>query len=139
MSEEPTRHILALEALDRAVHRRGDVDWIHQQLSNSAHFIFVWRECNLFSVGPEKRPLYLKGPGQAIPRNPIFLGIRPNGASFVAADLSARRREEDALTFLALPTDQGCFIPLRQFDGPLSAEDRALLFYSRSLTHWQGE
>jgi len=139
MSEEPTRLYLALEVLDRAAHRRGDVEWIHEQLSNSAHFIFVWRECNLFSVGPQKRPLFLEGPGPTIPPNPIFLGIRPKGGSLFAADLSARPTEEDALTSLALSTDQARFIPLRQYDGSLSAEDRALLFYSRSLTHWQAE
>src|SRR5271157_1098521 len=106
MSEEQTRHILALEALDRAAHRRGDVEWIHEQLSNSAHFIFAWRERNLFSVGPDKRPLFLEGPGPTIPPNPIFLGIRPQGGSLFAADLSARPTEEDALTFLSLTTDQ---------------------------------
>jgi NAD+ diphosphatase len=137
MSEEP-KH-LALEVVDRAAHRRGDVGWIHEQLSNSAHFIFVWRECNLFSVGREKRPLFLEGPRPAIPPNPIFLGIRPKGGSLFAADLSARPTEEDALTSLALANDQARFIPLRQYDGSLSTEERALLFYSRSLTHWQAE
>jgi NAD+ diphosphatase len=139
MSEEPTRLYLALEVLDRAAHRRGDVEWIHKQLSNSAHFIFVWRECHLFGVSPEKRPLFLEGAGPAIPPNPIFLGIRPKGGSLFAADLSVRPTEEDALTSLALTTDQARFIPLRQFDGALSAEERALLFYARSLTHWQGQ
>jgi NAD+ diphosphatase len=74
-----------------------------------------------------------------MPPNPIFLGIRPKSGSLFAADLSARPTEEDALTSLSLTTDQARFIPLRQFDGLLSAEDRALLFYARSLTHWQGE
>ena len=86
MSEEPTHLYLALEVLDRAADRRGDVEWIHEQLSNCAHFIFAWKECNLFSVGPEKRPLFLEGPGPAIPPNPIFLGIRPQGGSLFAAD-----------------------------------------------------
>jgi NAD+ diphosphatase len=139
MLEEPVRQFLALEGLDRAAHRRGDVEWLHQQLSNAADFIFVWRECNLFGVGPEKRPLFLEGVGQAISLNPIFLGIRPEGGSLFAADLTASPTEEDALTALALTTGQARFIPLRQFDGPLSAEDRALLFYARSLTHWQRE
>jgi NAD+ diphosphatase len=137
MSEEPNH--FALEVLDRAAHRRGDVEWIHEQLANSAHFVFVWRECNLFGVSPEKRPLFLEGNGSAIPLNPIFLGIWPKSGSMFAADLSARPKEEDALTSLALTTDQARFMPLRQFDGALSAEERALLFYARSLTHWQGE
>ena len=139
MSEEPTRHFLGSEVLDRAAHRRGDVEWLGQQLSNSAQFLFVWRECNLFGAGPEKRPLFLEGPGPAISHNPIFLGILPKGGSLFAADLSARPTEKDALASLALRPDQARFIPLRQFDGPLSAEDRALLFYCRSLTHWQAE
>jgi NAD+ diphosphatase len=68
--------------------------------------------------------------------NPIFLGtLRQSGALF-AADLSARRSEEDALAFLNLNTDLARFIPLRQFDGSLSPEQRSLLFYSRSLTYW---
>ena len=54
-------------------------------------------------------------------------------------DLSAIPTEEGALAYLALDSNQTRFIPLRQFDGPLSAEDRSLLFYSRSLTHWQRE
>jgi NAD+ diphosphatase len=139
MSEEQTPYYLAWEALDRAAHRRGDLEWLHEQLSNTAHFIFVWRECNLFGTGSEKRPLFLEGTGLAIPLNPIFLGLRASGGSLFAADLGARPTEEDALISLALTTDQARFIPLRQFDGQLSAEDRSLLFYARSLTHWQAE
>jgi NAD+ diphosphatase len=139
MSEEPIRQFLALDVLDRAAHRRADVEWLQEQLSKSAHFIFVWRECNLFGASPDKRPLFLEAPVPAIPLDPIFLGIRPKGGSLFAADLSARPTEDDALTSLALTKDRARFIPLRQFDGPLSAEDRALLFYSRSLTHWQRE
>jgi NAD+ diphosphatase len=139
MSEEVTRSFLGLEALDRAAHRRGDIEWLRGQLSNSAHFIYVWRDCHLFGVGAEKRPLLLEGPGPATPISPIFLGVRAKGDSLFAADLSESPKEEDALTSLALTTDRARFIPLRQFDGPLSAEDRALLFYSRSLTHWQRE
>jgi NAD+ diphosphatase len=139
MSEQPASEFLALETLDRAAHRRGDVEWLREQLSNAAHFIFVWKECNLFGVGLEKRPLFPKGPGPVISLNPIFLGVRPKGCLWFAADLSAHLTEEDALTSLSLTTDRARFIPLRQFDGPLSAEDRSLLFYARALTHWQTE
>jgi NAD+ diphosphatase len=139
MSEEATRQFLALEVLDRAAHRRGDVEWLGQQLANSAQFLFIWRECNLFGTDPEKRPLFLEGPGPAISHNPIFLGILPKGGALFAVNLGARLTEKDALASLALTPDQARFIPLRQFDGSLSAEDRALLFYARSLTHWQAE
>ena len=135
MLEQSIGHFLA--SLDRAAHQRGDVAWLQKQLSNCARFVFVWKDCNLFRVAPEKRPLLVEGNGSAIPSNPIFLGLHANGDSLFAADLSAIPTEEGALAFLALDPDQARFIPLRQFDGPLSAEDRSLLFYSRSLTHWQ--
>src|SRR5438876_3601694 len=117
MSEEATRQFLALEVLDRAAHRRGDVEWLGQQLANSAQFLFIWRECNLFGTDPEKRPLFLEGPGPAISHNPIFLGILPKGGALFAVNLGARLTEKDALASLALTPDQARFIPLRQFDG----------------------
>ena len=137
MSEESIRHFLA--SLDRAAHQRGDVQWLQKQLANSARFIFVWNDCNLFSVVPEKRPLFLEGNGTSIPLNPIFLGLRANGDTLFAVDLSTIPTEEGALASLALDSNHARFVPLRQFAGPLSAEDRSLLFYSRSLTHWQRE
>jgi NAD+ diphosphatase len=105
-------------------------------LSNTAQFIFLWNGCNLFSVGQEKRPLVLELPEPEKVLNPIFLGILRQSGALFAADLSARRSEEDALASLNLNTDLARFIPLRQFDGSLSSEERSLLFYSRSLTYW---
>jgi NAD+ diphosphatase len=137
MSEPQERYFTAVDtALERAPHRRTDESWLLEQWSNSAEVIFCWRECNLFSIGQEKRPLFLKAAASMNALDSIFLGLRPNGGSLFAADLKEQASEADALAFLALTTDQARFVPLRQFDGPLSAEERALLFYSRALTHW---
>jgi NAD+ diphosphatase len=136
MSKPLACHFLPSEPLEREAHRRGDSEWLRQQLSNPAQFIFLWNGCNLFGVGQEKRPLVLELPEPEKVLNPIFLGILRQSGALFAADLSARRSEEDALASLNLNTDLARFIPLRQFDGSLSSEERSLLFYSRSLTYW---
>ena len=136
MSKPLACHFLPSEPLEREAHRRGDSEWLRQQLSNAAQFIFLWNGCNLFGVGQEKRPLVLELPEPEKVLNPIFLGILRQSGALFAADLSARRSEEDALASLNLNTDLARFIPLRQFDGSLSSEERSLLFYSRSLTYW---
>jgi NAD+ diphosphatase len=139
MSNLPACHFFPSEVLEREAHRRGDGEWLDRQLSNSPRFIFVWRGSNLFSVGPVKRPLALEvsDPGKVI--DPIFLGVYGMGAPLFAANLTGPRSEEDALVLLHLNASLARFIPLRQFDGLLSSEERSLLFYSRSLTHWQAE
>jgi NAD+ diphosphatase len=128
-----------METFDRSAHRRVDGEWIRQQLSQSARFIFVWKECNLFSTAQEKRPLFLEVPERARILNPIFLGVRADGVSLFAADLSWQPTEEEALVFLGFNTVVARFVPLGQFDGKLSPEERALLFYARALAHWHRE
>jgi NAD+ diphosphatase len=139
MSNLSASQSLPLDFLDRSAHRRRESEWIRRQLSQSPEFIFVWKECNLFSTAHEKRPLFLEVPEAARILNPIFLGVRANGVSLFAADLSSRSTEEEALAFLTLNTDLARFVPLRQFDGMLSSEERALLFYARALAHWHDE
>ena len=136
MSNLSACQYLPSENLDRAVHRRGDAEWIRTQLCRSPQFVFVWRGCNLFTAGRQKRPLLLEAPEPTRILSPIFLGLRPNGVSLFAAGLSSRPSEEDALAFLGLNPDLASFASLRQFDGLLSSEERALLFYSRALTNW---
>jgi len=136
MSNETTGGFLPLETLDRAVHRRGDATWLQAELMDSARLIFTWQGCNLFSVAETKRPLLLAAPRLTMALDTIFLGILPDGASLFAADLNEGQTEREALTQLGLTLDQARFTQLRQFDGSLSPEDRALLFYSRSMTHW---
>ena len=126
-------------ALDRAAHRRIDDDWLHQRSLDTAEIIFCWKDCNLFSVAPDKRPLFLKADGKAVGLDLIFLGVRGNGGPLFAADLKEQTSADDALACLALTSDRARFVPLRQFDGPLSAEERALLFYSRALMIWHRE
>jgi NAD+ diphosphatase len=139
MSNLPASHFLPSETLEREAHRRGDSEWLRQQLSNSPQFIFVWQGCNLFGIGQEKRPLALEVPDPERILNPIFLGVRKQGCALFAADLSAQPTEEDALGFINLTTGLARFTPLRQFDGLLSSEERSLLFYSRAMTHWHQE
>jgi NAD+ diphosphatase len=136
MSNELAGGFLPLETLDRAVHRRVDAAWLQTQLVDSAQLVFTWQDCNLFSVGASKRPLLLAASRLTGALDPIFLGIRADGASLFAADLSESVTEKEALMQLGLTLDQARFTQLRQFGGSLSPEDRALLFYSRSMTHW---
>jgi NAD+ diphosphatase len=139
MSNLPVSHFLPLETLERAADRRGDGEWLRRQLSLSPQFLFVWRGCNLFGVAPDKRALALEVSEAENVSNPILLGVNQKGDSFFAADLSAQPSEEEALASVNLRIDQARFIALRQFDGLLSSEERALLFYSRAMTHWQQE
>ena len=136
MSNGLAGSFLPLETLDRAVHRRVDAAWLQAQLVDSARLVFTWQDCNLFSVDGSKRPLLLAASRLTSALDPIFLGIRADGASLFAVDLSESETEKEALTRLGLTLDQARFTQLRQFDGSLSSEDRALLFYSRSMTHW---
>jgi NAD+ diphosphatase len=139
MSNLPVCHFLPSGPLEREAHRRTEIEWLSQQWTNSPQFIFLWKECNLFGVGQEKRPLLLEVPEPEKLPNPIFLGTLGYGGSIFAADLSARGSEEDALRFLNLNTELARFVALRQFDGLLSSEERSLLFYARSLAHWNAE
>jgi NAD+ diphosphatase len=139
MSNLPVCHFLPSETFEREAHRRGEHEWIRRQLSESSQFIFVWRGSNLFSVGQDKRPLSMEVPEPEKVPDPIFLGILGQGISIFAANLNAPESEEEALASLNLNTDLARFVQLRQFDGPLSAEQRSLLFFSRALTHWHGE
>ena len=139
MSNLPACHFLPAETLEREAHRRGDCEWLRRQLSDSPQFIFVWRGCNLFGVGQNKRPFLLEVPEPEKVLDPIFLCVRSHGGSLFAANLSDCQSETEALAALNLRPDLARFIPLRQFDGLLSSEERSLLFYSRSLTHWHEE
>jgi NAD+ diphosphatase len=132
-------HYLPSGTLEREAHRRRDSEWLRRELSNSPQFVFVWRGCNLFSIGEKKRPLLLEVSEPEKVLDSVFLGTRSQGGSLFAADLSARPSEEEALVFLNLKTDLARFIPLREFDGLLTSEERSLLFYSRALTHWHHE
>jgi NAD+ diphosphatase len=132
----PVTHFLPAEPLQREAHRRGETEWLRQQLSNSPQFVFVWKGCNLFGVGQNKRPLLLEVPEPGKILNPIFLSVRSLGGPIFGADLSALGSKEDALTFLNLNPEVARFIQLRDFDGSLSSEERSLLFFARSLTLW---
>jgi NAD+ diphosphatase len=93
----------------------------------------------LFGVGQNKRPYLLEVSEPEKVLDPIFLCVRSHGGSLFAANLSDCQSETEALAALNLRPDLARFIPLRQFDGLLSSEERSLLFYSRSLTHWHEE
>ncbi|HEV3208813.1 MAG TPA: NAD(+) diphosphatase [Chthoniobacterales bacterium] len=124
---------------DRAIERRGQTQWLSEQLSASAQLIPLWRERNLFRWGKEKGPLFVDACAVTAPLNMIFLGIQPNGRSLFAADVRDAAEEEEALKILCLNSDQARFIQLRAYNGFLAPGDRALLFYSRSMIHWHQE
>jgi NAD+ diphosphatase len=116
--------------------RRGQPDWLRAQLSGSAQMLPLWRERNLFHVNNENGPLYLDSWTVKAPLETIFLGVQSNGRSLFAANVSGPEDEEEALRVLNLTSDQARFFQLREFNGSLTPQDRALLFYSRSMIHW---
>ena len=132
-------HFLASGSLEREAHRRIDNDWLRQQLTSSPHFIFTWTGSNLFSQTLEKRPLLIEVPEPDKVSDPIFVGIHGERIALFAADLTDSGTEEEALGRLGLNAGIARFVQLRQFDGFLSAEERALLFYAKAMTHWQKE
>jgi NAD+ diphosphatase len=139
MSNLPVCHFLASESLEREAHRRIDNDWLRQQLAKAPQFIFVWRGTNLFRWSSEKRALLIEVPEPERVSNPIFIVILGEAIPLFAADLSDSGTEQEALDVLGLNADMAHFVPLRQFDGFLSAEERALLFYAKAMTHWHQE
>jgi len=126
-------------SIDRAIERRSQTQWLREQLSTFAQLIPLWRERNLFRCGKDTGPLYLDACAVTAPLNTIFLGVRPNGRSLFATDVSDAAEEEDALRTLGLSSEQARFIQLRAYNGALTPEDRAVLFYSRSMIHWHQE
>jgi NAD+ diphosphatase len=136
MSHDPSRLHLTLASIDRAIERRGQPDWLRAQLSGSAQMLPLWRERNLFHVNNENGPLYLDSWTVKAPLDTIFLGVQSNGRSLFAANVSVPQDEEEALRVLNLTSDQARFFQLREFNGSLTPQDRALLFYSRSMIHW---
>ena len=132
-------HFLASGSLEREAHRRIDNDWLRQQLTSSPQFIFTWTGSNLFSQTLEKRPLLIEVPEPDKVSDPIFVGIHGERVALFAADLTNSGAEEEALRILGLNAGIARFVPLRKFDGFLSAEERALLFYAKAMTHWQQE
>jgi NAD+ diphosphatase len=139
MSQNALQYPLTSASIDRAIERRGQTEWLRAQLSGPAQILPLWRERNLFHLSPEKMPLYLDSCTVKKPLDAIFLGVRSNGRSLFTADVSGAGEEEDALKLLNLTCDQARFFQLREFRGSLTPEDRALLFYSRSMSHWHHE
>jgi NAD+ diphosphatase len=99
----------------------------------------LWRERNLFRLNGDRGPLYLDACKVKVRFDSVFLGVQSNGRSLFAADVSAVGEELKALNSLNLASDQARFFHLREFNGSLTSEDRALLFYSRSMIHWHQE
>lgn len=132
-------HFLASGSLEREAHRRIDIDWLRKQLTSSPQFIFTWTGNNLFSQTLEKRPLLIEVPEPDKVSDPIFVGTHGERVTLFAADLTDSGTEEEALGILGLNAGIARFVPLRQFDGFLSAEERALLFYAKAMTHWHKE
>src|SRR6202022_1790640 len=102
MSENALPYPLTSVRIDRAIERRGQTDWLRAQLSGSAQILPLWRERNLFHLSQEKGPLYLDSCTVTEPLDTIFLGVRSNGRSLFAADVSDAGREDDALKLLNL-------------------------------------
>jgi NAD+ diphosphatase len=139
MSRLPVYHFLASGILEREAHRRSDNAWLRLQLESSPQFIFLWKGRNLFGRSPDNRALLIEVPEAVKVLDPIFLGIIETGVALFAADLSNCSTEEEALAALDLNRGLARFVALRQFDGLLSTEERALLFYANAMTHWHQE
>lgn len=125
--------------LDRATHRRGDTLWLRTQLLTTARLVYVWQGLNLFETGERKKPLFPSPAALTDFSDPIFLGVSQDETAYFAVDLGERPTEEDALNALGLNLKQARFVHLRSFDGSLSIDERALLFYGRALANWRNE
>jgi NAD+ diphosphatase len=99
----------------------------------------VWQGLNLFETGERKKPLFLSPAALTDFSDPIFLGLRQNETAYFAVDLGEQPTEEDALNALGFNLKQARFVHLRSFDGSLSIDERALLFYARALANWRNE
>ncbi len=121
--------------LDRAADLRSDADFLKAKLS-SARFVPLWKGLNLFQTGVLQTPMLLQAIDQVQSSNLIFLGLDQEGNAFFAVHLRSELTEEEALAALRLTREIAQFIHLRQFTGSLNGEERALLFYSRSMSLW---
>jgi NAD+ diphosphatase len=130
-------YFLPPEYLDRLAHRRIDNEWLATQAGNGARYAFVWRGCNLFRTGGG--PIWLGT--EALPADiaPSFLGVLPNGCPLFAVDLGGYSSREVALHAIGQEPATAAFTQIREFQGPLAPDERALLFYARSLVHWQNQ
>jgi NAD+ diphosphatase len=124
--------------LDRAAHRREDLAWIEQALTDPATlFVPVWRARNLLRGVAEDRPeaVFLAGAAAEAVRlagGPwAFLGVLGETPVF-AVDVSAA---EEPLPLL--PDSGFSFIDLRAVRGKLAAEDAPVLAHARALMHWR--
>ncbi len=119
--------LYAVDALDRAAHRRRDAAWLAAARSDPTTRVVLLSELRFALLGPEEAPL-LHAPtvgelGAALPPEAIFLGERA-GVSWFALDLGAE------------PPAQGRLSELRAVSLLLPADDAALLAYARALAHW---
>jgi NAD+ diphosphatase len=119
--------IYAIDALDRAAHRRRDAGWLAAARSHPTTRVVLLSELRFALLGTEEAPL-LHAPtveelGAALPPEAIFLGERA-GVAWFALDLGAE------------PPAQGRWAELRAVSLLLPADDAALLAYARALAHW---
>ncbi|MBV9673606.1 MAG: NAD(+) diphosphatase [Verrucomicrobia bacterium] len=119
--------------LDRAADLRNDTDFLTSKLS-CARFVPVWKGLNLFQTAAPQTPILLDAINQG--QNLIFLGLDQEGNGLFAVHLRSELTEEEALAALRLNRETAQFIHLRHFTGLLNSEERALLFYSRSMGLW---
>ena len=119
--------VYAAHALDRAAHRRRDVEWLARARNDPATRVIFFSELLIPASGPEDTPL-LHAPtlaelGEALPSDSIFLGERDGVAWFAS--------EAGEAVQVA-----GRMVELRSDLAVLPADEAAMAAYARALLHW---
>lgn len=125
----------AASGLDRGGPRRGDELWIAGLLAEPAtEIIPMWRDrCLTMGAGPVRRRLAEATDLLAAAGQPVFLGVRAEGALF-ATDLS--ELDEPAAVRLA---GADATSDIRVLFGGLSGPDAAALAYAKGMLRWHRE
>jgi NAD+ diphosphatase len=129
-----SRNTFARLSLDKSTLLRTDQAWVDDRLADSAsRFVLVWRSQQLFSREPTEPVLLVReevadliDSGGAI----TLLGTR-DGEAIFGLGVVAEHSDLDQ-RFAA----HGSFKDLRRLSARLSADDAAVLAYSRAMAYW---
>ncbi len=130
------RNFYTNKALDRAAHRREDLDWLRARLRHPAsRLVPVWGSENLVSHGGDPEPVLLEMTMlEALAEHPeaaLLLGLAGETAYF-AVDIS-HIEAPDSLHELAAA---GRFEDLRRVGPLLGPEQGSLMAYARAMVTW---
>ena len=125
--------------INRAVEKRGDTDWIAEQLSHASSLIApMWRNRSLITQADEPTAVLTNGDIAQeflkLAEDVVLLGIeQETGAAVFAADLS--HHDDGAITHL---TNGASFLDLREIGPMMNTQEANLLAFARGVMFWHG-